>query len=195
MSKMTLLRVIFLCVLIFSFSTEVFSAGAIQARRQAAQRQQQMQAMMLRKSMASKSSQNMQGDIIRRSERPIEEVGYEVVVDKIVKLREIWKGLETSSEAWILIIDSEPKRVTVENYIQIYAKKGIIIRRNPQYYVDIIDDMVKTNVSMLKNPFSSVLRLVAIIEYDFDNGENPDILVKQLLGEEGHLRNKERLGL
>ena len=44
-------------------------------------------------------------------------------------------------------------------------------------------------------PFDQVLQFVAIIEYDFNNGQDKDEMAQKLLGEEGYLRNKRRLNL
>ena len=55
--------------------------------------------------------------------------------------------------------------------------------------------MMAQEKEILKNPFESVFQLVAILEYDFDNGQDKNKLLINLLGKDGYLKNKKRLGL
>ena len=58
----------------------------------------------------------------------------------------------------------------------------------------MIDDMAIQNPSLLTRPFKDILQMVAIMEYDYDMGVNPDVLAKKALGEQFYLANKRRLG-
>lgn len=115
--------------------------------------------------------------------------------DNIVTLQDIWVELEYSSEVWQHIPDTEPKLATVRKYIDFFSQKNATIRKDPLHYVQLIDAMATANPSMLKNPFEDVMRTVAIMEYDYDIGVNPDQLARQVLGESGYQQNKQRLGL
>ena len=42
-------------------------------------------------------------------------------------------------------------------------------------------------------PFEQLLQTVAVVEYDFDNGQDKDAMAKKVLGEQGYLKNKQRL--
>ena len=45
----------------------------------------------------------------------------------------------------------------------------------------------------LDAPFMNVLSYAAIVEYDFDNGEDKDALARKVLGEEQFTSNRRRL--
>lgn len=113
----------------------------------------------------------------------------------VVGMKEIWDELKISSEVWPLIIDTDPKQIIVLKYIEWYRKQGIMIRKDAGHYVSMIDGMSRENPTLLQQPFSNLLKLVAIIEYDFDNGQDRDRLAKQVLGDKLHQENRKRLGL
>lgn len=116
-------------------------------------------------------------------------------VDDVVTIEQIWEELEISSEVWPLMLDDQPKAMTVSRYVDWYAQQGINIRKPPLYYVRIIDSMSQQNPEMLNSPFKDLLKIVAILDYDFDNGQDNDAMALRILGEEGYWKNKERLGL
>jgi hypothetical protein len=113
---------------------------------------------------------------------------------EISNMESIWKDLETSSEVWPQIIDPEPKELTIQRYIESYQAKGIMIRKPAQHYIEIIDSMMNANPNLSKTPFKDVLKLAAIVEYDFDNGQDKDQLIVRVLGQQGYETNKKRLG-
>jgi hypothetical protein len=113
---------------------------------------------------------------------------------EISNMESIWKDMETSSEIWPQIIDPEPKELTIQRYIESYQAKGIMIRKPAQHYIAIIDSMMNANPNLSKTPFKDVLKLAAIVEYDFDNGQDKDQLIVRILGQQGYESNKKRLG-
>ena len=115
--------------------------------------------------------------------------------ESVVEMNDILKSLETSSKAWSMIIDREPKTFIVLKYIDYFKSQKILIKKSADYYVDLIDGMATQDPAMLQNPFKNILQLVAILEYDFDNGQDKDKMVIGVLGKEGYLQNKKRLGL
>lgn len=117
-------------------------------------------------------------------------------IKEVVSVSDLWKSLDKSSKAWPLMIDKKAKGVTVSHYIQQLAQQGAKVSKEPIHYVKMIDDLSKQNPSMLLQPFIDVLRIVAIIEYDFDNGIDKDALARRIFpDEESFLSNKKRLGL
>lgn len=122
---------------------------------------------------------------------PQEETGEQTTVD----MSDILKSLETSSKAWPLIIGREPKTFIVLKYIDYFKKKGILIKKPADDYVSLLDDLMAQEIEIQNNPFESVLQLVAVLEYDFDNGQDKDKMLIKLLGKDGYLKNKKRLGL
>jgi hypothetical protein len=45
---------------------------------------------------------------------------------------------------------------------------------------------------MLQRPFGELIQIVAIVDYDFDNGMNKDDLARKVLGEAGFEANRKR---
>lgn len=116
-------------------------------------------------------------------------------VKDVVPVSELWKSLDTSSRAWVLLIDKKAKGVTISHYIEQLAKEGGVIHQDPLHYAQIIDDMSSQNSQMLQQPFKDLLTVVAIIEYDFDNGVDKNILARKVFPDERTFQsNKQRLG-
>jgi hypothetical protein len=100
-----------------------------------------------------------------------------------------------SSTKWTSIQDAKQKELIVYYFISEFQDAGIKIKKSPFYYVSMIDSMAAQSPEMLAHPLSAIIQVVAIIEYDFDNGQDKDAMAKGILGEEGFLRNKARLGI
>ena len=114
---------------------------------------------------------------------------------EVVTLDQMVGALEESSHPWPLMIDIQAKQAVVEHFIQKFRRQGVEINRPAIYYAHMIDSMAKDAPQMLDNSFDRVLQVVAIIEYDFDNGQDKDAMALQILGEEGFRSNRQRLGL
>ena len=110
-----------------------------------------------------------------------------------VDLADVWKKLDKRSTAWTLLVDDQAKVLTVSEYIERFQKQGVKINKDPMYYVGMLDQMVTQNPDMLKRPFWELLQMAAIMEYDFDNGMDKDLLAKHVLGQAGFEANKKRL--
>ena len=104
-------------------------------------------------------------------------------------------ALSQTSLIWLDIIDVEVKEWIVSRYIQWYREQAITIGKPPMHYVTLIEGIAREDRDFLQQPFDRVLKLVAIMEYDFDTGENKDTLARQVLGEQNYRRNRQRLGL
>ncbi len=124
-------------------------------------------------------------------EPPVQPQVYEVV-----DISDLWKTLETSSRAWPMIMDQDVKVKTVSQYIEQFQKKGIFIIHAPEAYVQFIDSLSLEHPAILDHPFENILRTAAIIEYDFNNGLDKDVLARKILrNEQAFLANRRRLGL
>jgi len=113
-------------------------------------------------------------------------------VKEVVDLSEVWKKLDTRSAVWALLIDDQAKVLTVSEYIDRFHKQGVKIKEPPEHYVEMIDQIVAQNPDMLQRPFGELVQIVAIVDYDFDNGMNKDDLARKVLGEQGFEENKKR---
>ena len=125
---------------------------------------------------------------------PVEEEPAEPVeVQDIVNLDQLMESLQASSEAWDMIINKEDKEIVVDQFIQQYSEEGITINKPAENYVAMIDQMSSGSKDMLAMPFKRVLQVVAVMEYDFGNGQDPDLLAQKILGPQVYEKNKQRL--
>ncbi len=170
-----------------------------QIARQRAVRQQQVvaqqRAVAQQKAIQQRQAIQLEGtQRVARQNISISKQREDAEVKDIVTIAQIWESMETTSEVWALMLDVNPKVATVDRYIEWYKQRGIVIQNPPIYYVQMIDAMSKNSSAMLKSPFEEVLKKVAIIEYDFDNGRDKDLMAREILGEEAFQKNKARLG-
>lgn len=104
------------------------------------------------------------------------------------------QDFKSSSKKWMDISDAKLKELIIYYFISEYADRGIKINKGASHYADLINDLARQNTEMLERPMEQILQLVAIIEYDFDNGQDKDAMARKILGETEFLRNKERQG-
>ncbi len=168
------------------YAGEILAGGAVAAtkQKQAVAGQQQK---LLQQQMQQRQWQQAPPQAAPRVD--------ESEIEDVVDINELWKQFETTSEAWMLIADPEAKVMTVAHYVDFFARQGTKIRKPPTFYVGMIDAMAAESPPLLSNPFDKIMTLVAILEYDFDNGENPDQLAHRFLGQEQYRQNRQRLGL
>lgn len=116
-----------------------------------------------------------------------------VEVKDEVGLEQIIDALQSSAKSWELIINTQDKQIVVEEFIKKYSSQGISIRKPAGYYANFIDELSKGSPAMLEMSFDRVLQVVAVMEYDFDNGQNKDMLAQKILGPKFYETNKKRL--
>ncbi len=164
-----------------------------QMRRQAIARQKAvLQKKVLREKARASQRQVVQRNILA-SRRTSSAPQKKDAPKEVVRLEDIWNALEFSSKVWTLMMDMEPKVATVDRYIQWYAMKGIKIENPPVFYARMIDEMAQQWPEILDLPFDKLLKVMAVMEYDFDNGRDKDLMARELLGERLFLQNKQRL--
>ena len=115
--------------------------------------------------------------------------------ETVKTIGEVWQEMEKSSYIWLQIMDMHGKELTVSRQKELFRAQGAIINKPAFLYVELIDRMARENQDMLKAPFKDVLRVLAIMEYDFDIGRDKDELARQVLGEDIYWSNRQRLGL
>ena len=117
----------------------------------------------------------------------------DVEVKDEVGLDQIAAALQSSSKAWELIISRQDKQIVVQAFVDRYSQQGVIIQKSAGYYANFIDEMARNSPEMLAMPFDRVLQVVAVMEYDFENGQNKDELAQKILGPSFYQKNKQRL--
>ena len=109
---------------------------------------------------------------------------------------EVIARFDQSSEFWSQIEDMRTKALIVSYYIDLYSQYHIQIRKPAMYYANVINGMAAQSQELLAQPMDQVLRMAAIIEYDYDDGQNKDDLALEVLGSPAAVaRNRSRLGL
>lgn len=116
--------------------------------------------------------------------------------EEIADFSQVLQSLDTSSEVWPLIMDNDVKQAIVDKYVQDYRKQGVAINGPIEGYAAMIDEMTQQSPQMLQSPFPQVLQVAAIIQYDFNNGQDKDVMAMKILGSpEAAMQNKRRLGI
>ncbi len=100
--------------------------------------------------------------------------------------------MDKKSTVWALLIDDQAKLLTVSEYIERFRQEGAKINAPPAHYVQLIDQIAQENPQMLQRPFGELLQILAIVDYDFDNGMDKDLLARKVLGDAGFEANKKR---
>lgn len=116
-----------------------------------------------------------------------------VEVKDEVDLSQMVEALQSSSRTWDFIISQQDKQIVIQAFIDRYSQQGVTIQKPAGYYANFIDEMAKNSPEMLAMPFDRVLQVVAVMEYDFDNGQNKDALAQRILGQSFYEKNKQRL--
>ena len=178
----------FILVFIFVVLCPSFCwAGGAVARRQGMQKQVMQKKMQEQAMRARMNGAEVTRDVLVK--RPAK-------VEDIVTLDQLLASLDVSSQAWELMIDQEAKEAVVSVYVDRFLQQGITISKPASFYVASIDGMVQNSKDALKQPFLQILQVVAIINYDFDNGQDPDVLAFKVFGsDEAVWENKKRLGI
>jgi ABC-type phosphate/phosphonate transport system substrate-binding protein len=85
------------------------------------------------------------------------------------------------------------KKQAVDAVIVLYKNEdNVAILNAGEFYVGKIDETVRANPQAANMDIMALLRILAVMEYDFFNGENKDAMAKRLLGEKGFQENQMR---
>ncbi len=178
----------------------VFLQGRALAGGAAAMKKQQGPQMMQQKILqeTAKQEQVAQQYMAFREQQAktsvlsAEQLGVQAEAD----FSDVIQALLKTSRAWALMVDAEAKEAVVAYFLKEFRGKGIVIQKPAWYYVGLIDSMSRESPDMLTQPFDRVLQIVAIVEYDYENGQDKDMLAYQILGsKEAVIQNRQRLGL
>jgi hypothetical protein len=85
------------------------------------------------------------------------------------------------------------KRQAVDAVIGLYKNRdNVAILNTGDFYASKIDETLRSTPSVANMDIMTMLRVLAIMEYDFYNGENKDELARKTLGEKGFAENQTR---
>ena len=170
--------------------------GGQQAMQQRMMQEQMIQQKMLQEKMRQEqlAQQHLEFQAQRAQTRALS--ADQLGVQSEASFDDVVRDLLINSRAWTLMVDAEAKEAVVAYFLKDFRKKGIVVKKPAWYYVNLIDTMAQESPEMLLQPFDRVLQVVAIIEYDFENGQDKDMLAYQILGsKQAVIQNRQRLGL
>lgn len=85
------------------------------------------------------------------------------------------------------------KKQAVEAVIVLYKNRdNIAILNTGEFYVGKIDETLSANPPVANMDIMTLMRVLAVMEYDFYNGQNKDELARKLLGDKGFEENRTR---
>ena len=181
--------------ILFFLCSSVLAGGVVAMKKKQAMQQAAMQKAMIEQQMLQQAMQQGPQEIQIDMDIPIQQE-IQIVDDseivEVVDMSDVLEALETSSKVWVLIADIEPKLFIVASHIDFFKNQGIVIKKPPEFYVEMIDAMAQESPEMLNNPFKSMFQVLAIIEYDFDAGIDKDEMALKILGPEGFKANRKR---
>lgn len=91
-------------------------------------------------------------------------------------------------------LHASDKRLAINAVIELYEQQGKgVIRRPAEFYVQRMDEALAANAPMVNFPLDRALLFLAVMEYDFDNGKDPDMVAKEFLSPEMYEANRLRL--
>lgn len=102
-------------------------------------------------------------------------------------------ALSKDMSAWPSL-GAPDKRLAVAAVIELYQQQGKgVIKKPAEFYVARLDEALAANEAMRNFPLDRALLFLAVMEYDFDNGKDPDQVAREFLSPEMYAANKARL--
>lgn len=90
-------------------------------------------------------------------------------------------------------LSAENKKKAVDAVIQYYKiRDNIAILGSPDFYVQKVNETLAGDPGVANLDLPRVIKILAVMEYDFYNGQNKDELAKQTLGEKMYESNRLR---
>lgn len=99
----------------------------------------------------------------------------------------ILNALSQNMAPWLQISDQE-KILAVAAVIEMFKSQGNAVISNPvPYYVQRINQTLAQNEATRKMPIDRLVMILAVMDFDFDNGQDKDEMAKQILGEKMYM--------
>lgn len=89
-------------------------------------------------------------------------------------------------------LNPEDQRLAVAAVIQLLGQQRGKISRPPAYYADRINQTLQTSKEILGMSLDRVVVIFAVMDYDFENGQDKDLLAQEILGPSMYAANKAR---
>ncbi len=90
-------------------------------------------------------------------------------------------------------MSGEEKKQAVGAVITIYKNRdNIAILNSPEAYIARIEETLAADPAVLNIDIMTMVRILAIMDYDYYNGQNKDALARETLGERAFAENQLR---
>ena len=96
------------------------------------------------------------------------------------------------SVVWNTMSNTQKINVITDTIAKLKDDKGIMIRKEPGFYVSQINAVYLDNPTLNDGDVGSVFRMLAITFRDFDNGQDPEELIRLELGEELYQKSVDK---
>jgi len=100
--------------------------------------------------------------------------------------------LVVSAKNWSQLPEGDKHKVVAEVIKLFRDRENVAILKETNFYVTQLDDAVRTGAFPIDSPLPNLIKLFAVMEFDFYNGQNKDDLAKQILGDQLYQGVKER---
>jgi hypothetical protein len=109
-----------------------------------------------------------------------------------VNFPDMMTQLSQNMSFWKRLNPSEKKQA-VDAVIGLYKNRdNVALLNSGEFYSEKIDETLRDNPGVMNMDIMTLMRILAIMEYDFYNGENKDALAKKTLGDKGFSDNQTR---
>lgn len=86
------------------------------------------------------------------------------------------------------------KKAAIEGVILLYRNRdNVAILKGSEFYADKIDETMRTNPMVMNLDITTLVRILAIMEYDFYNGKDKEELALETLGQQAYDENRRRI--
>ncbi len=101
--------------------------------------------------------------------------------------------LEENMHTWQSLSWREKETAVQDVITYLELTKNSVIKYSPPHYVKQLDEILPVDPVMRDQSIVNVVTYLAIVEYDFFNGQDKDKLALELLGEQKFVANKQRI--
>jgi len=90
-------------------------------------------------------------------------------------------------------LSRDEKKQAIGAVIAIYkSRDNVAILNTPDFYISRVDETLAGDPAVMNIDILTMLRILAIMDYDYYNGQNKDTLARQTLGDKAFSENQTR---
>ena len=110
------------------------------------------------------------------------------------QIQTIFAQLNINTQGWLGLANGD-KVASIDAMIKLFQERqNTAITKSPEEYAQKIDGMLTANENMKTLTLPTLIKIAAVMEYDFYNGQDKEALAQEVLGPQLYQQNKVRLG-